>query len=345
MSGRRWAHGFGAATPVVLGRYLWLVALAGLVWVTTCAVPSPRSATPTKVSRGGYVAAGMPGGPNSTAFEDGLVELGWRPGENLELHYRWGSGAPDEFPVLVAELLALRVDVIVATAMPAVQAARQAPTTTPIVMTSIGDPVRNGLVESFNRPGGNLTGVSIMAPELSRKRLELLKNAIPALSRVAVLHNPAVLDIALNWEETQRAAQPLGVDLIALPISSHGDLDRAFRDAQSQRAEGLIALSEDIVFRHRNEIMERAVVAGLPTMGTQGAYAVSGALMAYGPNYPELFRRAAAHVDKILKGTHPSVIPVEQPMRFDFVINLRIARALGIELPASTRLEATEAIE
>jgi putative tryptophan/tyrosine transport system substrate-binding protein len=333
--------GRGSAQP----RRAFLWGAAGLLCLAACSRPATPRREQRKVARVGYLAAGVPGGSNSTAFVQGLADLGWVEGQNLTIHYRWGSGNDDEFHPLVAELLALDVDVIQATGLPAVRAAMQATTTTPIVMTSIGDPVQNGLVERLGRPGGNATGISIMAPQLSAKRLELLKEAVPSLARVGVLYNPSTPDMVLSWNETEQAAPQLGVEALALSLTTAEEIGAALGAASAQRADALILLSDDVVFRSRRQILERATAAGLPTMGSHRAYAETGGLLAYGPNYGELFRRAAAQVDKILNGTPPAVLPVEQPTKFELVINRKAAQALGVTLPLSILLEAAEVIE
>ncbi|HEY7064907.1 MAG TPA: ABC transporter substrate-binding protein [Chloroflexota bacterium] len=334
-----------------LTRRAFLLQAASIVALAACSgstVPGARTPvrTPPRVAQVGYVAAGTPGGANTTAFLQGLADGGWVEGQNLVMQFRWGSaGTEEEFALLVRELLDLKVDVIVTVALPAARAALQATATTPIVMASIGDPVRNQLVERMNRPGRNATGISIMSPQLSGKRLEYLKEALPSITRVAVLYNPSVADMDLNWTETQNVAPQLGVELVPLRIASLGDLDGAFGLAASEHAEALLVFSDDVIFPARARILERALAERLPTMGTQRPYAVAGALLAYGPQYPELFRRAAAQVDMILKGADPAVIPVEQPTRFELVANGKTAQALGITLPQAVRLDVTEVIE
>jgi putative tryptophan/tyrosine transport system substrate-binding protein len=332
-------------------RRAFLLGAASCMALAACSSVTPNGAaprarpTPPSVAQVGYVAAGTPGGPNSTAFMQGLTDRGWVEGQNLVMHFRWASaGTHDEFVALVNELLALKVDVVVTTALVAARAALQATQTTPIVMTSIGDPVRNQLVERMNRPGKNATGISIMSPQLSGKRLEYLKEALPAITRVGVLYNPAVADMALSWSETESVAPLLGVELVPLTIAAAGDIDGAFATAVSQHAEALIVFSDDVVFPARTQIMERAIAQRLPTIGPQRPYAVAGGLLAYGPQYPDLFRRAAAQVDMILRGTQPAVIPFEQPMTFELVVNARTAQALGITLPQSILINATDVL-
>jgi len=327
------------------GRRELLLWLAGLVIQASCSSPVSSSTPRKKVFQIGYVAAGAPGGPNTLAFEQGLRDLGWVKDENVVIQYRWGTGREGEFPGLIADLLNLNVDVIVATALPATRAAMQATNATPIVMTLIGDPVREGLVERINRPGGNVTGVSTLAPQLSGKRLEVLKEGLPDVSRVAVMYNPSVPDMVTNWLETETAAPPLGVTVVPLHVRSPEDIPAALETARNERADALILLSDDLVFRYRRDIIARATADKLPVIGTQRAYATAGALLAYGPDYAELFRRAAAQVDKILKGTRPADIPIEQPMRFELVVNRDAATALGISLSRTILADATEMVQ
>jgi putative ABC transport system substrate-binding protein len=236
---------------------------------------------------------------------------------------------------LVTNLVRLKVDVIVATGDPAIEAARRATGTIPIVMVGSGDPVGTGLVASLARPGGNLTGLSTLSPELSGKRLQLLQEAVPGAARVAVLFNAADTSKALDVRETQAAAQALGVQLQLLEVRGPDDFESAFAAMTREHAEALITLGDPLTVSHRMRIVDLAAKGRLPTMYDARESVEAGGLMAYGPSMPDLFRRAAAYVAKILQGATPGTLPVQQPTKFELVINLNTAKALGLTIPPS----------
>jgi putative ABC transport system substrate-binding protein len=273
-----------------------------------------------------------------------LAELGYVEGQNIRFEYRGAYGQVDRLPSLAEELVHLNVDVIVAVATPEVQAAHQATRKIPIVMVAVVDPVASGLVASLARPGGNITGLSLLSAELSGKRLELLKEVVPGVSRVAVLWNPTNPSNALQIGATKVAAQALGVQLQPLEVRGPQDLERAFQAATRGRAGALIALDDPVLVTHRTRIVTRAAKIRLPAMYGLTGYAKVGGLMTYGPNIPDLFRQAAVFVGKILKGAKPADLPVEQPTKFELVINLKTARALGLAIPESILLRADEVI-
>jgi len=278
------------------------------------------------------------------AFHEGLHELGYVEGQNLAIEYRYAEGMSERFPNLAAELVRLKVDVIVTTAGPPSLAAKHATTTIPIVFTQVLDPVLEGLVASLARPGGNITGLSQTGPEMAGKRLELLKEAFPKISRFAVLRSAGSQASVARFKETQLAAKAIGVQLQSLEVRSSDDFDGAFRAAATGRAGALIVLQGSLINTHRTRIVELAAASRLPTMFEEGTHVESGGLMSYGPSFFDLQRRAAVYVDKILKGTKPSDLPVEQPTKFEFVINLKTAKQIRVTIPQSVLYRANRVI-
>jgi putative ABC transport system substrate-binding protein len=278
-------------------------------------------------------------------FLQGLHELGYVEGENVALELRSADGDVARLPQLAAELVGLQVDVIVTQGTPATQAAKQVTSTVPIVHPTGGDLVAAGLVASLARPGGNITGVDSNAPQLSRKRLELLKAVVPDLSRAAVIWNPSNPVKAREWTELQAAAALLGVQLLSHEVQQAGDVERALAAIPSGRPDGLVILTEFIIDAQARRIVEFAAASRLPSVFERRDYVEAGGLMNYGPNIPGNVRRSAYYVDRILKGAQPADLPIEQPMRFDFVINLKTAHALGLTIPQHVLLQATEVIQ
>jgi putative ABC transport system substrate-binding protein len=278
------------------------------------------------------------------AFRHGLRDLGYVEGRNIILEYRFADGQADRLPALVAELVRLPIDVLVVDGTVALRAAQHATTTIPIVMAVSGDPVGEGLVASLARPGGNITGLSSRAPEVSGKRLELLKEAVPHLSRVAALwHRDA--PVGPYVKETQAAAKALGLQLHALEVGSPDALEQAFAAMTSAHADALVVLPSAQIGSHQRVVVELAMTHQLPAMFGGREATEAGGLMSYGPNYAEFYRRAATYVDKILKGTKPADLPVEQPMKFELVINLKTAKALGITMPPRLLFQADEVLQ
>jgi ABC-type uncharacterized transport system substrate-binding protein len=281
------------------------------------------------------------------AFRQGLHDLGWVEGQNIIIEYRYAEGKVDILPELAADLVRVNVDVIVASISTDALAVRGATRTIPVVMASGGDPVASGLAESLARPGGNITGLSQLAPELGGKRLEVLKESVPALIRVAVLWNPKnpASSSTLSWNEMQDPARQLGLELHSLEVRDSRELDKAFEDATSAGA-GAVVITPDPVFAGNvAQIASLAVKSRLPSIFHLREYADSGGLMSYGIDRSDQFRRAAAYVDKILKGAKPADLPIEQPTKFELVINLRTAKALGLEIPVTLLARADEVIE
>jgi putative ABC transport system substrate-binding protein len=279
------------------------------------------------------------------AFREGLRELGYVEGRNIQVESRWAEGNYDRLPGLAADLVRLKVDVIVTYGTPAAQAAKGATGTIPIVMAAIIDPVASGLVTSLARPGGNITGQSMMSPDLAEKQLQILKELVPKTSRVAVLHNPANPGNAPQVRHAQDAARALGVRLQILGARGPSEIDGAFAAMAAEQAGAVIVLVDAILQSNRARIADLAARHRLPAVYGLHEYAEVGGLLAYGPNRLDMFRRAATYVDRILKGAKPGDLPVEQPNTFTLVINLKTAKALGLTIPPSLLLRADQLIE
>jgi putative ABC transport system substrate-binding protein len=279
------------------------------------------------------------------AFRLGLRDLGWIEGKNVVIEYRYAEGRSDRIADLAADLVRIKVDLIVVTTTTSALAAKKATRTIPIVMASVGDPVASGIVASLARPGSNITGLSQMAQELVGKRLELLKEIVPKLSRVAVLWNPQDASSTLNWKEIQFPARQLGIHLLALEVRNPTEFDKAFKDATKARAGALVITPAVVFVLHFKRIADLATKYRLLSIYHRREFPDSGGLMAYGVDRSDMFRRAATFVDKILKGAKPADLPVEQPMKFELVLNKRTARDLGIKIPNSILVQATTVIE
>ena len=278
------------------------------------------------------------------AFVQRLHELGWNEGRTIAIEYRWAEGREERFAELAAELVRLKVDVIVTSDTPQVLAAKQATSVIPIVFATAGDPVGNNLVASLARPGGNVTGLSNLISETGGKRLEFLREVVPGLRRLAILANVSNPAVVLDMGDVQAAARTLGLEVTTLEIRRAQDIVPAF-EALNGRAEALYVSSDALVNANRIRINILAVGARLPTMHGSGDYVEAGGLMSYGVNFPDQFRRTADYVDKILRGAKPGDIPVEQPTKFDLIVNLTTAKALGLTIPESFLLRADEVIE
>jgi putative tryptophan/tyrosine transport system substrate-binding protein len=274
-----------------------------------------------------------------------LRELGYLEGKNTVFESRFGEGKPEQLPRLAAELVGLKVDVIVTSGTPATQAAKQATRTIPIVMTNNADPVGTGLVASLARPGGNVTGLTAQDADLGGKRLELFRQVVPRVSRLALLIDETNPGTVLIAKGTQAAARSVGVQLQSLGVQGPGELDHAFAAMKEARADALIVESSSMLFTWRTRLADLALKNRLPTMFAQREYAEAGGLMAYAADFSDLFRRAATFVDKILKGSKPADLPVEQPTKWEFVINLKTAKALRLTIPPSLLVRADRIIE
>jgi len=280
-----------------------------------------------------------------TAFRQGLREQGYEEGRNIVLEPRFADGKLERLPGLAAELVGLRVDVIVASSSQAIQAAQNATRTIPIVMTTVGDPVGPGFVASLARPGGNITGLTIQAPELIAKRLQLLKEAVPQVARVAVIWDPAIIHEVHGYQEAETAARSLGVRLLSTNIARAEDLEPAFAAVAQDGADGLLVFENALTSNNGKRIVELALRHRLPGVYGLRDLAEAGGLIAYGPSRAENYRRAAIYVDKILKGAKPSDLPVEQPTKFELAINLKTAKTLGVTIAPSLLVRADQVIE
>jgi putative ABC transport system substrate-binding protein len=318
---------------------------AGLALVAGCGRLPWQGEAPPKVYRIGFLSGTVSASSAEVeAFRQGLRVLGYVEGHNTILEYRFAE-KDDQLPALAADLVRLKVDILVGSGTPANQAAKDATDTIPIVIAASGDPVKTGLVASYARPGGNITGFSALTQGLSGKRLQLLTDAAPGTSRVAVLGNPSNPVVALTLGEMPAAAQLLGVRLQILEVQGPGEFEGAFEAAVREGAEALVTELDALTSAHRTRIVDLAAKSRLPAIYPDRGFVDAGGLMAYAVNFPDLYRRAAAHVDKILKGAKPADLPVEQPMRFDFVVNMKTARELGITFPHEVALQITEVIE
>jgi putative ABC transport system substrate-binding protein len=332
---------------------LYSVGLLATLALAVLVVPlSANTQPPKKVHRIGWLTAGgPPTNPNQRqgsagVFLQGLHDLGYVEGQHFVMEYRYAEGNLERLPDLAAELVGLPVDLIVTGTTPETQAAQHATKTIPIVMVGISNPVGNGLVASLARPGGNITGLAILAPELVGKQLEFLKEILPSVSRVAVLWNPANPAHALTVRAADVAAQALGVHLHLVEARGPDAFDSAFAAMTSAHAGTLLVLADGMFYRHRRRLAELAAMGHLPAMYAARQYVEAGGLIGYGANVAEdQWRRAATYVDKILKGAKPGDLPVEQPTKFELGINLKTAKALGITMPPSLLLLADEVIQ
>jgi putative tryptophan/tyrosine transport system substrate-binding protein len=294
----------------------------------------------------GFVGESTPGGQSerNAAFVQRLRELGWIEGHSIGIEYRWAEGRSERFAEIATEFVRLKVNIIVTSSTPAILAAKQATSVIPVVFASAADPVGTGLVASLSRPGGNVTGLSIQSTDIAGKRVELLREVIPHLRRLAIIANIINPASAIEVKEIQAAAEALGLQLNTLEIRQAEDIAPTF-GALDGRADAVYLPTAPLILTNRNRINTLALGARLPTMYSDREYVESAGLMSYGPNRPDLFRRAAEYVDKILRGTKPADIPVEQPTKFDLVINLKTAKALGLTIPESFLLRADEVVE
>jgi len=279
------------------------------------------------------------------ACRQGMRELGYVEGRNVVLEPRWADGHHERMPALVAELVRLKVDVIVAAATPANLAAKAGAGTIPIVMVAVSDPSRIGLVESLARPGGRITGLSLLTPELSGKRLGLLLEIMKQLPRVAVLINPDNRSHQVFLEETRAAAHAMQVEILPMQARNAGEIEQAFQAAAKESVQGLIVFDDPVLWGLRTEIVALAARARLPAMYGYSEYVDQGGLISYGPHRPDLYRRTASYVDRILKGANPADLPIERPTRFELFVNLKAGKALGLTVPRSVLLRADRVIE
>jgi putative tryptophan/tyrosine transport system substrate-binding protein len=279
------------------------------------------------------------------AFHQGLRELGYVEGRNIVIESRFGEGKSDRYPDLAAELVQLRVDVIVTASTPAIEVVKNATSAIPIVMAASADPVGSGLIASLDHPGGNITGLTILSPELSGKRLELLKETVPRISRVAVLWNPTNRSSAVSWRESQLAAQRLKMHLQSIEVQGLNDFHNLSDALMKGRFQALNVVRDPLIGAHLKRVLEFTVKTRLPAIYETEEYVDAGGLMSYGTNHPDLYRRAAYFVDRILKGAKPADLPVEQPTKFEFVINLKAAKEIGVAIPPDVLMWANRVIK
>jgi putative ABC transport system substrate-binding protein len=323
----------------VIDRRTFIGSLAG----GFLACPFITFAQPAKRPRIGVL--GNEDGPHWEGFRQGMRDLGYVDGSNVTMEARWSEGRTDRLPALALELVQLKVDIIVASGTQAIRAAKEATSTIPIVMAVSTYPDKIGLVESLARPGGNVTGLSNVTPELMGKRFQLLKEVAPTVSRVAVLWNPTSPVEPLGFRDTQAAAVAAGVEIQSVGVRTPEDYVAAFATVTANRADALHAFGNPVNFKNRQLIADFALKSRLPSSYEERIFVESGGLLSYAPSFSDLFRRAATYVDKILKGEKPAALPVEQPTKFDFGINLKTAKSLGLSVPQSLLLRADVVIQ
>ncbi|MBI4489616.1 MAG: ABC transporter substrate-binding protein [Deltaproteobacteria bacterium] len=324
----------------------WAGILAIIFSLVGC-VGMAEAQQPAKVRRIGFLGNSNPTleanlvGP----FREGLRELGYIEGQNILIEYRWAEGKYERFPELIGELVHLKVEVIVTAGTPASLAVKKATTSIPLVMIAVGDPIGTGLVASLARPGGNITGLTSIAADLEGKRLELLREVIPRLSHVAVFWNPASPFQVVAEKEVQAAAQVLRMKVLSLGVQAQEQFDNAFATIRRERPGALNVLADRLFLHNRARIMDFATQNRLPGVHAYVELVEAGGLMSYGPSYAGMHRRAATYVDKILKGTKPADLPVEQPMRFELIINLKTAKQIGLTIPPNVLARADKVIK
>ena len=323
-------------------RLIVTLALSILSWS-----PPAQAQQPKKVPRVGFL------GNSTTAleanligpFREGLRDLGYVEGKNILIEYRWAEGKYERFPALIAELIASKIEVIVTAGTPASLAVKKATTSIPLVMIAVGDPIGTGLIASLAHPGGNITGLTSIAVDLEGKRLELLREVIPKLSHIAVLWNPASPFQVVSEKELQAAAQVMRIKVLSLGVQAQEQLDNAFATIRRERPGALLVLADRLFLHNRARIMDFAVQNRLPGVHAYVELVEAGGLMSYGPSYADMHRRAATYVDKILKGAKPADLPVQRPIKFELVINLKAAIALGLTIPQSVLYRADKVIK
>jgi putative ABC transport system substrate-binding protein len=315
-----------------------------LTFLITASSQLAGAQQPGKIPRIGYLAARSSPEPRDEGFRHGLRDLGYIEGKNIFVEYRWAHGKIEQLGGFAAEMVRLKVDIIVATGTPVALRAKEATNTIPIVIAVGDDPVEAGLVASLAHPGGNVTRVTTLATELRGKLLELLKEVVPRLTRVAVLWSPVEPRFVLNFKEIETAARSLDVQLQSIEVRGPDELDSAFRAATKQRAEALIMLRAPVINAHLRRIADLTLKSRIPAIHDDSLFVEAGGLMSYGTEFPALYRRAAYFVDRILKGAKPADLPVEQPTKFELLINLKTAKALGLTIPPVVLMRAEKVI-
>ena len=330
------------AVAPVMSRRAFAAILAGSFLAAPATAQTPPAGTVWRVA---YLSFAAGASPRSEALERGLRDLGYSIGQNTTIEYRWADGDLDRARVAAGDLVRSNVDVIVTGGPQATRVAREATHTIPIVMAVDYDPVGAGFISSLARPGGNITGLSALNPELSGKRLGLLREIVPRLTRVAVLWNPAEPNAETYWRETRRAARAIGAQPLSLEVHAPRDLERAIQTARKERASGFTVLTDPVTLYHRAQLADLAARHRLPGIYSERLFVEAGGLMSYGANDREMHRRAAVFVDRILKGGRPSELPVEQPTTYELVIDRKVASALGLTIPPSLLQRADQVIE
>ena len=326
-------------------RKAWILSILFVVMLLAVAVIA-EAQQPTRIPRIAYLAGSSPSAiaARTEAFRQGLRELGYVEGKTIVIEFRYAEEKPDRIPALAADLVQLKVDVIVTAGGTSTRSAKEATVTIPIVMVQDNDPVGNGFVASLARPGGNITGLATLAPEISGKRLELLKEIVPRLSRVAVLGSSSNPGNAQSLKETELAAREFGLQLQHFDVRNSKDIDNAFRGTGKERADAVLLLVSSVLNAYRTQIVELAVKNRLPAIYPFLDFVEAGGLMSYGVSFIDLHRRAATYVAKILKGAKPADLPVEQPKKFEFIINLKAAKQIGLTIPPNVLARADKVI-
>jgi putative ABC transport system substrate-binding protein len=319
--------------------------LCGLTLGTLSAPLAVEAQQAGKVYRIGYLSGASGIGPREEAFRQGLRDLTYLEGQNLVIDWRFAEGQEGRLAGLAAELVRLKPDAIITDGTPVTRAVKDSTRTIPIIMASDADPVCNGFVASLARPDRNITGLTTLIPGLSGKRLEVLREALPAISNVGAIWNPESASSAAAFKETQTAARALKVQLHSFEVRRPEDFERSFEAATRARAAALTVLSDALMFAHRAWLLQLVAKHRLATLHTQSLWVEAGGLMSYGTHFPDLHRRAAGYVDRVLRGAKPADLPVEQPTKFELVINLKTAKALGLTIPPTLLLQANQVIE
>jgi putative tryptophan/tyrosine transport system substrate-binding protein len=342
----RWLESFSDNLKSKIKNRKW-VGIAALVFTLAMSGAVALAQQPKQLPRIGYLAANFPStnAARIEAFRQGLRDLGYVEGKSIVIEWRYAEGKPDRLPALAAELVHLKVDTIVTGGRSATRAAKEATSTIPIVMTQDSDPVANGFVASLARPGGNITGLSTLAPELSGKQLELMKEIIPKLSRVAVFGSSTSPGNAQSLREVELAARAFKVQLQYLDVLDPKDIETTFRAASNGRADGVLVLNSPVFTSRQTQVVDLAVKSRLPAIYGRSEFVIDGGLMSYGASQNDLDRRAATYVDKLLKGTKPADLPVEQPKKFELVINLKTAKQIGLTIPPNVLARADKVIK
>jgi putative ABC transport system substrate-binding protein len=325
--------------------YIYIIQF--MLFALLLTIGSAQAQQPTKVPRIGFLNTNAPAAftTRTEGFRQGLRDLGYVEGKNILVEYRYAEGKLDLLPVLTAELVRLKVDVIVTAVSSSTRSAKEATHTIPIVMAQDNDPVGNGFIASLARPGGNITGLSTLSPEIGGKQLELLKGVVPRIVRAAVIGTSTLPGHAQRLKETELAAAALRVELQYLDVLSPEDIETAFRQASKGRADAVVVLGGLVLISHRAQVANLAAKNRLPAIYNVPEFVDAGGLMTYGASYIDLYRRAATYVDKIVKGAKPADLPVEQPTTFEFIINLKAAKQIGLTIPPSVLTRADKVIK